>query len=199
MATSSWARPLLAAAILGAATTAALAADKLAVLSEGGASAYWRPVAETIAVPAYPGIIADKSEDVCIGVGYLLNPDGSTSDFALLNAWGSKAGKAKADDPRFTAFAQNSLAAVQRWKFASTAAAGTKIKPVYTAATFAFSSNPTADVASLKGNCVIADLSDFIAKAQADAYRRRGNLDKGRMDRQRAEQPPLPVNIGISR
>lgn len=198
MATNSWARPLLAAAILGAATSAP-AADKITVLSEGGAAAHWRPIAETIAVPAYPGIIADKSEDVCIGIGYMLKPDGSTSDFALLTAWGSKAGKAKADDPRFTAFAQNSLAAVQRWKFASTAAASTKVNPIYTAATFAFSSNPTADVGQLKGHCAIADLSDFIAKAQADAYRRRGNLDKGRMDRQRAEQPPLPVNIGISR
>jgi hypothetical protein len=192
MVTRSLARSLLGAAIFGAAT-AALAAERLTVLSEGGAAAHWRPVAETIAVPAYPGILADKSEDVCIGVGYMLKADGSTSEFALLTAWGSKAGKAKADDPRFTPFAQNSLAAVQRWKFTSTAAAGTKINPIYTAATFAFSSNPAADVGQLKAHCVIADLSDFIADAQAEAYRRRGNLDKGRMDRARQTPAEIPL------
>ena len=87
----------------------------------------------------------------------------------MLTAWGSKAGKAKNDDPRFTAFAQNSIAAVQRWRFASSASGRTKVTPVYTAATFAFTTNPTADVAQLKRKCTIADLSDFIARAQADA------------------------------
>lgn len=181
-------KTLFALAMLLTAGSAA-AADDVTILTEGGAGQYWRPVAETIAMPAYPGIVADKSEDVCVGVGYLLNPDGSTSDFAVLNAWGSKTADKKPTDPHFLPFAQNALAAVQRWKFTSTSGAGSKVKSIYTAATFAFSTTPGSDAAALRGHCTIADLPDFIAKAQADAYRRRGNLNKGVLDRNRTQNP----------
>lgn len=167
------------------------AADKATILSEGGAAQYWRPVPESIAMPAYPGIVADKSEDVCVGIGYMLNTDGSTSDFAVLNAWGSKTDKKiKATDPHFLPFAQNSLAAVQRWRFSTTSGPESKVKPIYTAATFAFSTAPGADAAALRSNCTITDLPDFIAKAQAEAYRRRGNLNKNTMDRNRTQNAP---------
>ncbi len=180
---------LLATALLGVFGSAS-AADKATILSEGGAAQYWRPVPETIAMPAYPGIIADKSEDVCVGVGYMLNTDGSTSEFAMLKAWGSKTdGKRKATDPHFLAFAQNALAAVQRWKFASTSGPNSKIKPIYTAATFAFSTTPGGDAATVRGHCTIADLPDFIAQAQAEAYRLRGNLNKGTFDRNQTQNP----------
>jgi len=182
-------RILLATALLGVFGSVS-AADKAAILSEGGAAQYWRPVPESIAMPAYPGIVADKSEDVCVGVGYMLNTDGSTSEFAVLNAWGSKTdSKLKGTDPHFFPFAQNALAAVQRWKFASTSGSSSKVKPIYTAATFAFSTTPGSDAATLRGHCTIADLPDFIAQAQADAYRRRGNLNKGVLDRNRTQYP----------
>lgn len=181
-------KTLMALAMLVAVGTAA-AADKATILSEGGAGQYWRPVAETIAMPAYPGIVTDKTEDVCIGVGYLLNPDGSTSDFAVLNAWGSRTDDKKPTDPHFLPFAQNALAAVQRWKFTSTSGPNSKVQPIYTAATFAFSTTPGSDAAALRGHCTIADLPDFIAKAQAEAYRRRGNLNKGVLDRNRTQNP----------
>lgn len=183
-------KALLATALL-AALGSASAADKATILSEGGAAQYWRPVAETIAMPAYPGIVADKSEDVCVGVGYMLNTDGSTSEFAVLNAWGSKTDKkVKPTDPHFLPFAQNALAAVQRWKFSSTSGVESKVKPIYTAATFAFTTTPGSDAATLRGHCTIADLPDFIAKAQAEAYRRRGNLNKNTMDRNRTQNAP---------
>lgn len=182
-------RTLVAASLLAVLGSAA-AADKATILSEGGAAAYWRPVPESIAMPAYPGIIADKSEDVCVGVGYMLNTDGSTSEFALLSAWGSRTdGKTKATDPHFLPFSQNALAAVQRWKFSSTSGPESRIKPIYTAATFAFTTTPGSDAATLRGHCTIADLPDFIAKAQAEAYRRRGNLNKNTMDRNRTQNP----------
>lgn len=182
-------KALLVTALLAVLGSAA-AADKATILSEGGAAQYWRPVPESIAMPAYPGIIADKSEDVCVGVGYMLNTDGSTSDFAVLNAWGSKTDpKTKPTDPHFLPFAQNALAAVQRWKFSSTSGSGSMVKPIYTAATFAFSTTAGADAAALRRNCTIADLPDFIGKAQAEAYRRRGNLNKNTMDRNRTQNP----------
>lgn len=183
-------RCLLAASLL-AVFGSASAADKASILSEGAASQFWRPIPETMAMPAYPAIVADKSEDVCIGVGYMLNPDGSTSDFALLSAWGSKTAVAKPTDPHFLAFSQNSMASVQRWKFASIGGVNAKVKPIYTAATFAFSTAQGADVAAVRGHCTIADLPDFIAKAQAEAYDRRGNLNKGILDRNRTQYPPV--------
>ena len=140
-------RRLLAASLL-ALIGSASASDRASILSEGGAGQFWRPIPETMAMPAYPGIVADKSEDVCVGVGYMLNPDGSTSDFVVLTAWASKLPEAKSDDPHFLPFAQNSLAAVQRWKFASVSGANSKVKPIYTAATFTFSTTAGADTLS---------------------------------------------------
>ena len=83
---------------------------------------------------------------------------------------------------------------MQRWKFESTSVGNAKIKPVYTATTFAFTTNAAADVQQIKANCRIDDLPAFIAKAQADAYRRRGNLDKGRMERQRQSTAGYPAD-----
>lgn len=167
---------------------AALGADKLNILSEGEAAQYWRPIPETMAMPGYPAIIADKSEDVCISVGYMLQPDGSTAEFSLLTAWSSVDGSAKPSDKRFLAFAQNSLAAVQRWRFSSTAGASARTRPIYTAATFAFSTAGT-DAGQLRGRCQVKDLPDFIAKARAEADKR--TLNRARMESNRSTPAPL--------
>lgn len=177
--------PLLAALALAFAG-AAVADDRLTILNEGDTASLWRPVAETLAMPAYPGVVADKSEDVCVSVGYLLKEDGSTSDFAILNAWGSKTDKAKPTDPHFLPFSQNALAAVQRWRYQNIAGASAKLRPVYTAATFAFSTSG-ADVDGVKARCRIGDLQGFIAKAQAEASR--NNITRGRMERMRVQNP----------
>lgn len=174
---------LAAALVLAGAATAQ---DRLSIVNEGETASLWRAVAETHAMPAYPGIVADKSEDVCVSVGYMLKEDGSTSDFAVLKAWGSKTEKAKPTDPHFLPFSQNALAAVQRWRFASVAGATAKLRPVYTSATFAFTTTG-ADADSLKGRCRIDDLSGFITKAQAEASRK--NLNRGQLDRNRQQNP----------
>jgi hypothetical protein len=165
---------------------AAIAQDRLSIVNEGETASLWRPVAETRAMPAYPGIVTDKSEDVCVNVGYMLKEDGSTSDFAILKAWGSKTEKAKPTDPHFLPFSQNALAAVQRWRFESAAGATAKLRPVYTSATFAFSTTG-ADAEGLKARCRIDDLRDFIGKAQAEAARK--NLNRGQLDRNRQQNP----------
>lgn len=176
---------LAATLALAIACTGAFAADGLTILNEGDLGSFWRPMDETMAMPAYPGIVADKSEDVCVSVGYLLKEDGSTSDFAVLSAWGSKTDKAKPTDQHFLPFAQNALAAVQRWRYQS--AAGTaKVRPIYTAATFAFSTSG-ADPAGVKGRCRINDLRQFITDAQAKASK--NNITRSRMDRQRVQNP----------
>jgi hypothetical protein len=182
MATRTRLATTLALAI--ACSGAFAAEDRLTILDEGDIGNFWRPMDETMAMPAYPGIVADKTEDVCVSVGYLLKEDGSTSDFAVLKAWGSKAEKAKPTDPHFLPFSQNALAAVQRWRFQS--AGGAKIRPIYTAATFAFSTSG-ADPAGLKARCRIDDLRQFITEAQAKASR--DNITRGRLERQRVQNP----------
>lgn len=178
--------PSLAAALALVLAGAAVAQDRLSIVNEGDTASLWRPVAEAYAMPAYPGIVADKSEDVCVSVGYMLKEDGTTSDFAVLKAWGSRTEKAKPTDPHFLPFAQNALAAVQRWRFDSVAGATAKLRPVYTSATFAFSTTG-ADVEGLKKHCRIGDLRDFIVKAQAEASRK--NLNRGQLDRNRQQHP----------
>ena len=75
---------VIAAAL--AATVASAEDRRLNIINEGTAPGTWQPVAETMAVPAYPGVVADKSEDVCVSIGYMIDDEGSTSDFAVLDA-----------------------------------------------------------------------------------------------------------------
>jgi hypothetical protein len=178
---------LAATLALAIACTGAVAGEGLSILNEGDLGSFWRPMDETMAMPAYPGIVADKSEDVCVSVGYLLKEDGSTSDFAVLSAWGSKTDKAKPTDPHFLPFAQNALAAVQRWRYQA-AAGSAKVRPIYTAATFAFSTSG-ADPSGVKGRCRINDLRQFITDAQAKASK--NNITRSRLDRQRVQNPDM--------
>jgi hypothetical protein len=169
----------------------ALAADRVTIVSEGVSASVWRP---DPAVPpmtaAYPSKIVDKTEDVCIGIGYLLKEDGSTSDYSLLTSWGSKDEAGAQPGGRLDPFAQNAVAVVSRWRFVPLdGGKRSALKPLYTAATFAFSSNPAADLEALRGHCTIADLPAFVAKAQAAAYKK-GDLNKGQMERNRAQNPP---------
>lgn len=169
----------------------ALAADRVTIVSEGVSASVWRP---DPAVPpmtaAYPSKIVDKTEDVCIGIGYLLKEDGSTSDYSLLTSWGSKNEAEAQPGGRLDPFAQNAVAVVSRWRFVPLdGGKRSALKPLYTAATFAFSTNPAADLEALRGHCTIADLPAFVAKAQAAAYKK-GDLNKGQMERNRAQNPP---------
>ena len=177
---------LLALAGLGT----AVAGDRVTIVSEGATAGAWSPApSKVMLVPGYPASLADKGEDVCVSVGYLLNRDGTTSDFSLLRSWGSRTPDSVRGRAHLAVFAQSAAAAVQRWRFVPVQGSRTKPKPVYTAASFAFSNNPATDQTQLRARCVITDLADFIARAQADAYKR-GNLNKGRMDRARVENPP---------
>ena len=170
----------------------AVAANRVTIVSEGASASLWRP---DPAVPpmaaAYPSKIVDKSEDVCIGIGYLLKEDGTTSDYSLLTSWGSKGEQGAPADGRLDPFAQNAVAVVSRWRFVPLdGGKRSALKPLYTAATFAFSNNPATDLEALRGHCTIADLPAFVAKAQADAYKK-GNLNKGQMERNRMQYPPV--------
>ena len=82
------------ASTAGSAQAQALfAADDTRVANEGTIGDKWALAdGATLATPAYPPAMAARGDDVCLALGYLINPDGSTSDFAVLRQWNSGTG-----------------------------------------------------------------------------------------------------------
>ncbi|HRO62237.1 hypothetical protein [Thermomonas sp.] len=135
-------------------STSAWAADKIPVVNEGGIARQWTLApGASLPVPAYPEIYKSSGAEVCVAIGYLLNADGTTSDFSLLKSWSSDE-SAQSQDGYWALFAQDASNALARWKFAPRPEV-VEAKPVYTVATFLFGAK---DVAQLRNQCSIPDL-----------------------------------------
>lgn len=181
-------RPLLVALL--AVTGAAHAAERTNIVSASKLAESWVPApGSTPAAPAYPAIIADKSEAACVTIGFLIKPDGSTDGASLLKSWSGNHGDDNSNREFIDPFARNALAAVRLWKFVPAKA---RPRQAYTSASFAFSTDANADQAALRARCEIGNLPAFIAKVQSDAYRR-GNLTKGELDRDRIKMTTPPA------
>src|SRR5689334_19673500 len=63
----------------------ALAADKSRIANEGAIADEWMlaPGAK-LAAPGYTKEMKESGDNVCVALGYAINPDGKTSDFTLL-------------------------------------------------------------------------------------------------------------------
>ena len=172
------------ALVASLASSISTAGDRLVIVSEGAIAKDWQPAPDqTPATPAYPSVVADKTDQVCLSVGYRLNPDGTTSDPALLKTFSARhPGDDHAD--YIQPFARNAIAAVQQWRFVPVKP--DKRRTLYTSATFTFGGDP----ASLRERCAIGNLPAFIAKAQAEALKR-GNLSKGDEERFRQRTETL--------
>ena len=72
--------PALALALFAslAGASPASAADKVRVVNEGGIRDEWTlaPGAK-LAAPGYPAAFANRGENVCMAIGYRINPDGT--------------------------------------------------------------------------------------------------------------------------
>src|SRR5262245_28988448 len=121
---------LVSIVLLSAACGTAAAGD-IPVVNEGGIRDRWMLAdGVKLVVPQYPPQFARRHDTVCIGVGYLLKPDGTTSDFALLKGWTS----AGADEPvpgYWSAFAEAAGDALKQWRFKPRPEVA-QAKPVYT-------------------------------------------------------------------
>lgn len=134
--------------------TSAWAADKIPVANEGGIARQWTLApGATLPVPAYPEIYKSSGAEVCVAIGYLLNADGTTSDFSLLKSWSSDE-PSQSQDGYWALFATDASNALARWRFAPRAEVR-EPKPVYTVATFLFGAK---DTAQLRSRCSIPDL-----------------------------------------
>ena len=154
------------------ATTVAFAtaasAGRVGIVSEHELAKNWTLTPETaVFVAGYPAAAADKSAEVCVNLGFMIQPDGSTSDYTLMKAWSSttsdKAELARLADP----FVQNAAAAVQRWKFVPTG----KPRQMYTSTTVGFRSGQ-ANPEEVRARCRIDDLERFVAESSGRNGRR---------------------------
>jgi len=153
--------------------------DHTRVANEGAIASEWR-VADgvQIAAPAFPAEFADAgAPNSCIALGYRINPDGTTSDFRVLNQWNEATGK---DEPRRgfnAAISTAARAAVAQWKFAPRNESGTAAA-VDTVATMSFNANRGMDADRLRETCAIPDLVAFYADQYAN-----DNLVSQRLER----------------
>lgn len=106
-----------------------------------------------LVAPGYPAAYADRGDDVCIALGYTVQPDGSTGDFQLLQAWGSNLARMETQGRYLDAFVNAAAHAVSQWRFVPKGEAS----PVRTVATLTFNGAGSGeDVAS---RCRIDDLA----------------------------------------
>jgi hypothetical protein len=141
---------ILCIAALFASALPALAADKIPIVDEGKVD-QWALVPGSQLMPPYPEAYVKNPEEVCLVVGYLVNADGHTSDFALLKSWTSGS-NARTRGKFWGEFSDLASRALAQWKYAPKDAASAQ--PVYTAATFVFGTPQAA--AAPKAHCHIA-------------------------------------------
>ena len=151
-------------------------AGRVSIVSEAELGKSWSLTPETaVFVAGYPAAAADKAQDVCVNLGFKINPDGSTSDYTLMKAWSSGTSDAAALDKLSEPFVQNAAAVVQRWKFVP----ADKPRAVYTSATMAFRGSQ-ASAEEVQSHCRIADLATFVADAAARSKGRKAEDMKTR-------------------
>jgi hypothetical protein len=157
-------RTLLFAALAAAALPALAAGnDRIRIANEGQIGDQWSLVPGTQLMPPYPEAYAKDPEQVCMVIGYLVNADGTTSDFALLKSWASGS-NARSRGDFWGDFADLASRAVAQWRYSPKDPASAK--PVYTSTTFVFGN--VDDALETKTHCEVADLSDRLAELRYD-------------------------------
>ena len=147
----------------------------------------------TLATPQYPAHLAPRGDDACIALGYQINGDGSTSNFAVLQQWTS-AGEQEPVEGYWQAFAQAGADAISQWRFKPRPAV-TAVRPTYTVATLSFNSGQ-ADAAALRAHCVLADLAARIQTLKSERYtdsRERRDLERANRRAEATRVIPNPI------
>lgn len=174
-------RIVTAGVLLSLVAVAALAEDRVRIVNEGGIRDQWMLAdGVKLAAPGYPAAFAERGDSVCVAIGYAIQPDGTTSDFALLKNWNSSSGEKEPADGYWDAFTQAGAGALAQWKFKPRPEV-TEPKATYTVATMHFMGKTAVDAGALRGHCAIADLAVLIErnnKRDADLARERNKLDR---------------------
>ena len=151
------------------------AAEPIAVVNEGGIRDRWMLAPGVpLAVPQYPAQFAPRHDTVCVAIGYLLNPDGKLSDFAMLKGWTS-AGNGS-DEPEahyWQAFAESAGAALSQWRLQPRPEVA-RATPVYTVATFVFG---PGQAMQQRSHCAIPNLVARLRELKASRDHRTASGD----------------------
>jgi len=159
----------LAAAVLGLGALSSTAAEKIPVANEGGIRDAWMlPPGLKLAIPGVPAAYSANAAETCVVIGYLIRPDGSTSDFALLKAWSASEPQRDRDE-YWGAYANAAAAALAQWRFQPRPEVGAPV-PVYTAATFVFSTTAPLE---LRKRCALPSLAERLVELGHDETARR--------------------------
>jgi hypothetical protein len=171
-------KTLLAGALLASALSQdAFADDRLRIADEGTIGDRWMFAAGASAVaPGYPAAFLARQGDVCIALGYVIEPGGNTSNFVLLDQWSSLGDRKEPASGYWNAFAQAAAAAVSEWRFQPRP--GQTAVPTLTVATIAFRGSQGSDLAVIRGKCEVGDLEEHIVRMD----RPRTQLEKARLD-----------------
>lgn len=147
-------------------------AQRMRVANEGDIKDRWMLREGTrLAAPAYPAQFKDRKDDVCIAMGYSINPKGTTDDFAVIRTWNSAAGENEPAAGYWDAFAQAGAAALAQWQF--TPRPGTSSpQRVYTVATMLFIASSSSDATVVRAHCQIDDLEAALRQNTGKAYSR---------------------------
>lgn len=157
------------------------AQERTRVVNEGGIRDEWMLAdGVKLAAPGYPAAFAARGDNVCVAVGYLINPDGSTGDYTLLKSWTSSSGDREPEPEFFDAFSRASAAALSQWRFKPRPEVGTP-RPVMTVATMTFMGKQAEDPAGLRARCAVSDLASLIEQAKVERAKR-GDLNRSQLD-----------------
>ena len=178
-------RLCLGVALCAAAVGSASAARQPKIVSQSELGQYWQPVDAT--APAPFRLANGSLGNVCVSLGYQIKADGSTAEFSLLKSW-SSAGEIAPETGKLDPLVQAAAGVASQRRFSPVPAAG-KGTAVYTAGVFVFLADAQADAAQIGGHCDIGDLKQFIADAQAEAFKR-GDIEKAKLERSQRDFTP---------
>lgn len=166
----------------------ASASGRVAIVSEHQVGEDWTPAPDLPRVlVGYPASAADKSRDVCVSIGFMIEKDGSTSNFSHVKSWSSATPDAEPAPEQLQPFVQSAAAAVSMWKFVP---ATRKPRPVYTSAAFVFEGSQSPGPDAIRARCRIENLTAFVSQAK-EREARKGDLERGRQERNRQENQIL--------
>ena len=161
--------------------------EKVRIANEGAIRDKWMLAdGVKLVAPGYPAAFAARGENVCIAIGYRINPDGGTSDFTMLRGWSSSAGEKEPAVGFWDAFSRASASALAQWRFKPRPDAGTP-RPVDTVATMTFMGKQAQDAAALRAQCKVNDLTALLEELKVKRAER-GDLNRHQVDRAMREQ-----------
>lgn len=173
----------------------AVAAEPVRIVPEGGLASDWQMQAgSSLAAPGYPQALVDRGDDVCVALGYRVQPDGSTSDFVMLGGWNSsRRGGREPVANYWNSFARAGVAAVSQWQFAPRADASRADAAVDTVAVLSFRGDGSGRTAEeVRSHCATPDL---VARMQYVRRQESGRFSQTEMTVSSRWRGPNPIDV----